>query len=228
METVEWHGFHIPKEAADKAQDLINAASEAGQFKAFDVVKKDLAARFPEMFQEVDVQKTKLKDLWGIVDAELPKFKAAQTPAKKEPQETPEMARARLEAEYAQKTAEALKKVKIDSAIEQVKAAAIANKLDPDYLPFLEYAVKTVYPPDINGESVIFRNGDLPLFNGEAPARPEDVAGMLLKKYSKFVSTPTPGPTLGPKPNAPKPDGLNIQNSSTKIEAGIAEVFGKK
>ena len=224
METVEWNGFQVQKEAVEKIQELIDKASEAGQFKAFDVVKRDVAARFPEMFAEVDVQKTKLKDLWAIVDSELPKLKAQPAP-KKEPQETPEMARARLEAEYAQKTAEALKKVKIDSAIEQVKAAAIANKLDPDYLPFLEYAAKTIYPPDINGDSVIFRNGDLPLFNGEAPARPEDVAGMLLKKYSKFVNNPTPGPNLGAKPAPQAPKNAGVVNSSSKIEQGIAEVF---
>lgn len=223
MEEVEFHGFKIPKGAADKAQELIDAAGEQGQFKAFDIVKKDLAARFPEVFAEVDIQKTKLRDLWPTVDSELTKLRTPPKPEKKEPQETPEMARARLEAEYAQKTAEAMKKVRLDAAIEQVKSAAIANKLDPDYLAFFEHAVKTVYPADINGDSVIFLNGDLPLINGDAPAKPEDVAAMLLKKYPKFVSSPTPGPKLGEqKQQTPQ---LKAQNASTKIESGIAEVF---
>lgn len=225
MEEVEWEGIKIPKEKADLIQSRIDAAKQAGQFAAYDQMKIDLKAKSGDLFADFDVQKGKLGDMLKVYETRIADMAKNQDPVKKATKdETPEMARARLEAEYDAKMKDGLKSMKISAALNEVKAAAIASKLDPDYADAFESMLAKHYPADVNGDTVIFRNGDLPLFAGDQPAKPADVAAILLKKYPKLVATATPGPDLG-RGHVPPPSGLKLVNSSSKIAAGIGEAF---
>jgi hypothetical protein len=226
-ETIEWNGMQIPKQAGELIQKQIDAAKQAGQFAAYDQVKADLKGKAPELFADIDVAKTKLNEMMSVFGDRINKLNESVDPEKrKQEKETPEMARARLEAEYQAKTAEAVRGLKINAALNEVKAAAIAAKLDPEYADAFESLLSKHYPADMNGETVIFRNGDLPLFSGEQPAKPADVAAILLKKYPKLVSSPTPGPSLNGG-QRPAVDASKLVNAQSKISAGISEVFTK-
>lgn len=228
MEEVEWEGIKIPKDKAELIQQRIDAAKQAGQFAAYDQIKADLKGKAPEMFADIDVAKTKLAEMMNVFSDRMKTLNESVDPERKAAKsETPEMARARLEAEYNKKTADALKGMKISAALNEVKAAAIAAKLDEQYADVFESLLQKHYPADVNGETVVFRNGDVPLFAGEQPAKPSDVAAILLKKYPKLVSTPQAGPSLG----AGKAPGVvpgAPTNSAGRIAAGISEVFAAK
>jgi len=225
MEEVEWEGIKIPKDKADLIQSRIDAAKQAGQFAAYDQIKIDLKGKAPELFSDIDVAKTKLNEMMSVFGDRMKTLNESVDPAKKQKtNETPEMARARLEAEYEAKMKEGLKAMKISAALNEVKAAAIAAKLDPDYADAFESMLAKHYPADVNGDTVIFRNGDLPLFAGDQPAKPADVAAILLKKYPKLVATSTPGPDLG-RGQQQAQQGLKLVNSQSRIAAGIGEVF---
>lgn len=228
MEEVEWEGIKIPKDKAELIQSRIDAAKQAGQFAAYDQIKIDLKGKAPELFSDIDVAKTKLNEMMSVFGDRMKTLNESVDPAKKQAkQETPEMTRARLEAEYNQKTNDALKSMKISAAVNEVKAAAIAAKLDEQYADVFESLLSKHYPADVNGETVIFRNGDLPLFAGEQPAKPSDVAAILLKKYPKLVSTPQAGPSLGNGQPSARVNGAPT-NSAGRIAAGISEVFASK
>lgn len=227
MEEVEWEGIKIPKDKAELIQQRIDAAKQAGQFAAYDQIKADLKGKAPEMFADIDVAKTKLAEMMNVFSDRMKTLNESVDPEKKAAKsETPEMARARLEAEFNKKTNDALKGMKISAALNEVKAAAIAAKLDEQYADVFESLLQKHYPADVNGETVVFRNGDVPLFAGEQPAKPSDVAAILLKKYPKLVSTPQAGPSLGAGHAPGKVQGAPT-NSAGRIAAGISEVFAK-
>lgn len=227
MEEVEWEGIKIPKDKAELIQQRIDAAKQAGQFAAYDQIKADLKGKAPEMFADIDVAKTKLAEMMNVFSDRMKTLNESVDPEKKAAKsETPEMARARLEAEYNKKTNDALKGMKISAALNEVKAAAIAAKLDEQYADVFESLLQKHYPADVNGETVVFRNGDVPLFAGEQPAKPSDVAAILLKKYPKLVSAPQAGPSLGAGHAPGKIQGAPT-NSAGRIAAGISEVFAK-
>lgn len=222
---VEWQGHKISADLQKTIQDTVNKAKQAGQYEAFDTVKADMKMKAPELFADIDTQKTKLADMMTEFEKRMKSLNETVDPErKKAKEETPDMVKSRLESEYKNRTETELKKIRIQSAVGEAKAAAIAAKLDEQYADVFDALMLKHYPADINGDTVVFRDGDLILHNAESkPARPSDVAAMILKKYPKLINNPTPGPSLGGRPqNQPT---SAVVNSSSKIASGLSEVF---
>lgn len=224
MPEVEWEGHKISEDLAKVIQDRIGKAAEAGKYAAFDDVKADLKAKAAGMFDDIDVKKTKLADMMEQFTTRIAKLNESVPPEKKGgKEESPDMLKSRLEAEYKANTEKAMREVKITAALEQAHAAAMAAKLDEGYADMFQAQLLKTYTPDVIGDAVVFRKGDVIVHTADAkPARPSDIAAELLKAYPKLINNPAPGPNLGGKPS-PQGQGNRPLNASEKILHGISQ-----
>jgi hypothetical protein len=225
-----------PEEAAQKREALISGAVNALKNLVFTVennarnsaraqhygeIKKKLASLAPDVFQSVS-DDMKWEDMVTKLVGQR------KESIKKEPQETPEQLRARLQLEFEQKLKKEKENLLITAALNEIEASAIVNKLDDNYKGIFRAAIQSELVPEIQNERVVFKTkeGEYLSENGTF-ATPKAVAAFFLKKYPRLIAE---------SKQSPQPPRGDIDASSAslthdkngrpldRLKAGIAEL----
>ena len=206
-------------DAGGKIKDLLfqerTEAHNMSRAQTFEKVKSEIGAKFPAMFPAEGLSKFKYEDMI----AKISEIKPAKIEPK-EPTETAEQIKARFESEYQDKTTKLQNEMKLSAVRDQIKASAIARKLDEKYQPVFAALLESEFDIELNADKVFFKgkaDGKYLTTNGEHGTATH-AAEELLKRYPRLVTEAIKTPSATPNGTAG-----NVALVG-KIRAGLSEL----